>query len=372
MRLPAERKALGLPGMFTDNKDGAFQMKSIPLAAAAMLLTTGPALAQDAAPDLPYVMTGSVTLPSSDTGWDYVKFEPGSSRLFMGRLADGLTVYDVDRGQAVTMENSTGANGPVLLPQYNRGYVAMADGSLLSFDLKTLKVIARTPLASDGGLNSGSLDPATGRLHVITGTRPSEATWFSIDAATGKLLATTRFPFRKMDDPAADGKGALYAPARLDGIVLKLDSKTLKEQACWDVGCNVSKMKYLAATGRLLGACTGDKPSVFLMDPADGRILSRVTIGKGLDALAYDEERERIVSSNYEGSMTVIHREGDTLRVMATVRTAFGARMMDMDHRTGRLYLVNADSTDFPGKEGGEEVTRYHPDSFRVETWQPN
>lgn len=348
-------------------------MKSIRLAALAAFLMGGSALAQDAAPDLPYVKTGSVTLPSSDTGWDYVKFEPGSARLFMGRLDDGLTVYDVDQGKPVkTMENSVGANGPILLPQYNRGYVAMADGSLLSFDLKTLRVIARIPLATDGGLNSGSLDPATGRLHVITGTRPSEATWFSIDAATGKLLATTRFPFRKMDDPAADGKGHLYAPARRDGIVLKLDSRTLKEQARWDIGCNVSKMKYLAATDRLLGACTGDKPAVFLMDPADGRILSRVTIGEGLDALAYDEERERIVSSNYEGSMTVIHREGDTLSVAATVRTAFGARMMDMDHRTGRLYLVNADSTDFPGKDGGEEITRYHPDSFRVETWQPN
>jgi hypothetical protein len=272
----------------------------------------------------------------------------------------------------MTMENSAGANGPVLLPQYNRGYVAMDDGSLLSFDLKTLKVIARIKLADDGGLNSGSLDPATGRLHIITGTRPKEATWFSIDAATGKLLATTRFPFRKMDDPAADGKGNLYAPARLDGIVLKLDSRTLKEQARWDVGCNVSKMKYLVATNHLLGACTGDKPAVFLMDPANGAILSRVTIGKGLDALAYDEERERIVSSNYEGSMTVVQREGDSLHVVATVRTQFGARMMDMDHRNGRLYLVNADSTDFPGKDGGEEVTRYHPGSFRVETWRPN
>ncbi|MGQ2931564.1 MAG: YncE family protein, partial [Sphingopyxis sp.] len=207
-------------------------MKPISLFWAAALLCGAPALAQDAAPDLPYAMTNSVTLPSGDTGWDYVKFEPGTSRLFMARLHDGLTVYDVDRGQAVaTIENSVGANGPILLPKYNRGYVAMADGSLLSFDLKTLKVIARTPLASDGGLNSGSLDPATGQLHIITGTRPSEATWFSLDAATGKLLRTTRFPFRKMDDPAADGKGHLYAPARLDGLVLRLDSATLKEQA---------------------------------------------------------------------------------------------------------------------------------------------
>jgi hypothetical protein len=348
-------------------------MKSMLLLASAICLASYPASAQDAAPDLPYVMTGSVTLPSTETGWDYVKFEPGTARLFLGRLKDGLTVYDVERGAVIkTMENSVGANGPVLLPKYNRGYVAMDDGSLLSFDLKTLKLIARAKLASDGGLNSGSLDPATGRLHVITGTRPKEATWFSIDAATGKLLATTRFPFRKMDDPAADGKGHLFAPARLDGLVLKLDSRTLKEQARWDVGCNVSKMKYLAATDRLLGACTGDKPAVFLMDPASGTILSRVAIGKGLDALAYDDTRERIVSSNYEGSMTVVRREGDALHLVATVRTQFGARMMDMDHRDGRLYLVNADSTDFPGTDGGEEVTRYHPDSFRVETWQPN
>jgi len=348
-------------------------MKSIRLFASAALLATGAAAAQETAPELPYTMVASVSLPSTDTGWDYVKFEPGSSRLFMGRLKDGLTVYDVERGAAIkTMEDSVGANGPVLLPKYNRGYVAMDDGSLLSFDLQTLKVIARTKLANDGGLNSGSLDPATGRLHIITGTRPKEATWFSIDAATGKLLATTRFPFRKMDDPAADGKGNLFAPARLDGLVLKLDSRTLKEQARWDVGCNVSKMKYLAATNRLLGACTGDKPAVFLMDPASGTVLSRVAIGKGLDALAYDEARERIVSSNYEGSMTVVRREGDTLHLVATVRTQFGARMMDMDHRDGRIYLVNADSTDFPGKDGGEEVTRYHPNSFRVETWQPN
>lgn len=346
-------------------------MMSARIAAVAALIAGGSALAQQAAPELPYVMTARTTLPSTDTGWDYVKFEPGTSRLFMGRLKDGLTVYDVDRGRAImTMENSVGANGPVLLPEYGRGYVAMADGSLLSFDLKTLKVIARTPLANDGGLNSGSLDPATGRLHIITGSRPKEATWFSIDAATGRLLATTRFPFRKMDDPAADGKGALYAPARLDGIVLKLDSRTLKEQARWDVGCNVSKMKYLAATNRLLGACVGDKPSVFLMDPATGTVLSRVTIGKGLDALAYDEDRGRIVSSNYEGSMTVIRRDGDRLELVANVRTQFGARMMDIDHRNGRLYLVNADSTDFPGADG-EEITRYHPDSFRVETWQP-
>src|SRR3546814_276354 len=116
-------------------------MKMICLFVSTVLLGTGAAAAQDSMPDLPYVKTASVTLPSTDTGWDYVKFEPGSARLFMARLDDGLTLFDVDKGAAVaTVPDSVGANGPVLLPQFGRGYVAMDDGSLLILDRKSTRL----------------------------------------------------------------------------------------------------------------------------------------------------------------------------------------------------------------------------------------
>src|SRR3546814_7335309 len=81
-------------------------------------------------------------------------------------------------------------------------------------------------------------------------------------------------------------------------------------------------MKYLAKTDQLLGACVGDKPSVFLLDPATGTVSARVAIGKGLDALAIDAARGRIVTSNHEGTMTVIGWDGaSALRHVATIRT---------------------------------------------------
>jgi hypothetical protein len=326
--------------------------------------------AQAADGGLLYKVTSSVTLPSTDTWWDYIKMEPNSARLFMARVKDGLTVFDVDTGKTVTtVENSVGANGPLLLPEYNRGYVAMTDGSVLIFDLKALKPIERLPLASDGGLNSGVYDPATKQIHMITGSRPAESSWFTLNAATGKLLKTTKFPFRKMDDPAVDGAGNIYAPARYDNILLKLDAKTLKETARWQVGCNISKARWQPSTRRIIGTCVNDKSLVFSVDPASGKITSEATVGNLLDGMGIDEQRKRIVTSSNEGTLSVVAQKGpDQLELLGTVSTRPGARMSFLDQRNGNVYVVAADYTLPPGKNVDEV---YHRNTFVVLTYKP-
>ncbi|MDA5193992.1 YncE family protein [Govanella unica] len=348
------------------------KFKSIILAAASCLMAAGPLSAET----LLYRVERTVMLPSSNTGWDYIKFQPGTNRLFMARADDGLTLYDVDSQSAVaTIENSKDANGPLLLPDYNRGYIAMTDGSLLSIDLQTLKPIARVKLDANGGLNSAVYDPATKRVHAITSTRAKEATWYTLDAKTGQQIGKTVFPFRKMDDPAHDGKGRLFAPARYDQIILTLDSKTLAEKARWTVGCNVSKVRYQAATNRILAACGGDKAAFLALDADSGRELARIPIGKGIDGFSIDEQRHRIVTSNgSDGTLTVIQQNSaDDYQLLGTVATRVGARMSAMDERSGKLYLVNADFTQPPaGADGKMPDEVYHPDSFVVMTYSPD
>lgn len=324
--------------------------------------------------ELLYRLDSATPLPSTDTGWDYIKMEPGSSKLHLARGKDGLTVFDVDALEAVgTVGNSVGANGPLLLPQYGRGYVAMTDGSLLSFQLGSLEPIERTSLSTTGGLNSGVLDPATAQIHFIEGTRPQQSTWFTLDAATGKLLGSKTFPFRKMDDPAVDGKGRMFAPVRHDDMILVLDSKTLEEASRWRVGCHVSKVRYQDSMHRLLAACVGDTPMFLAIDPADGRIIARLPIGKGLDGFVVDEKRHRIVISADDGTLTVIGQKGpDDYALLGTVSTRLGARMMTIDPRDGRLFVVNADYTLGPVKADGSQSRAYHPDSFVVLTYRPD
>src|SRR5688572_12714315 len=194
------------------------------------LWTCGSAMAADPL----YVLESQTVLPSTDTDWDYMKLDEARDRLFIARRGDGLTVFDLKTRKALTLPNSVGANGPLLIPELNRGYVAMTDGTLLSFDLKTLKVLDRLRLDGEG-LNGAVYDPSTKRVQVVTGTRAVNSAFFTIDAATGKLIGKKEFPFRKMDDPAPDGRGHLYASTRRQATILKLDSRTLEEKARWQV-----------------------------------------------------------------------------------------------------------------------------------------
>jgi hypothetical protein len=345
--------------------------RTLPLIATlASLLAVGTVHAQD----LLYVLERSATLPSTDTGWDYAKMEPGTSRLHIARDGDGNTVFDVDANRAIaTVGNSKGANGPLLIPQHDRGYVAMTDGSLLSFSLKTLKPIARLPLAKDGGLNSGIFDPATDRIHMIVGSRPTESTWFTLDAATGRLLGTKIFPFHKMDDPANDGQGRLFAPARNDNLVLTLDARTLSETGRWPVPCNVSKVRFQARTKLLLAACVGENPSFLAIDAESGAIVASLPIGNGIDGFVVDEKRGRIIaSSGTDAVLTVIGQSGRAFRPLGSVSTRPGARMMTIDDRTGKLLVITADYTLPPAGADGESPSKsYHPDSFTVLTYAP-
>lgn len=325
-------------------------------------------------PDLLYRETAGVTLPSSTTGWDYIKFEPGTPNLFMARLADGLTVFDIETMQVITtIANSEGANGPLLLPKYDRGFIAMTDGSLLVLRLSNREVIERIQLDEGRVINSGILDPYTGQLHFITGISASDSIWFTLDPETNEVLRERRFPFRKMDDPVSNGDGLLYAPVLLDNLVLTLDATTLEELDRWDVDCPVTKLRFDADRERLVGACRGDDPQVFLLNPSTGEVTSRVGIGAGVDGIAIDTERNRIITSDGEsGFLSVIARDGiDSLSLLGRVNTENGARMMDMDQRTGNLYVVNANFTRLPDPETGELAKAYHPDTFKVSEWTP-
>lgn len=318
-----------------------------------------------------YVTETAATLPSTNTGWDYITLDQATGRLFIARRADGLTVWDTEAGKVLaTVENSTGANGVVLVPEFGRAYTAMTDGTVLSFDLTTLKPIERVRL-DDGDLNQGFYDPATKRVHIVVGSRPARTAWISLDAATGKVLGRAEFDSKKMDDPAPDGQGTIYAPMRDNNTLNKVNSADLRVQATWRLGDCVQPVavEFDHAASRVLVACRGDKPVFVALDPADGRITATLPIGRGVDGMAHDEGRHLLVTANgVDGTLSVIRQDGpDRYSLVETVSTRSMARVIAMDGKTGRVFTVAAGySQPAAGPDGKLPAPVFHPNSFTV------
>ena len=336
------------------------------------------ALAGSAASAEPVYSTESATtLPSGNTGWDYLTLDQPTGRLFINRRLDGLTVYDTaSRKVLATVENSTGANGVVLAPEFGRVYTAMTDGTMLVFDLASLKPIERVRL-DEGDLNQGFYDPATKRIHMVVGNRPQRSTWISVDAATGKILGRTEFDSKKMDTPAVDGKGTIFAPMRDNNVLLKVGSADLKIQATWKLGDCVQpvEVEFDAHANRVLIACRGDKPVFIALDPADGRIVATLPIGRGVDGMAHDEEHHLLITANgVDSTMSVIRQDGpDKYTLVETVGTRPMARVIAMDDKTKRLFTVTAGYTQpAAGADGKLPPVVYHKDSFTVMSYSRN
>jgi hypothetical protein len=81
-----------------------------------------------------------------------------------------------------------------------------------------------------------------------------------------------------------------------------------------------------------------------ISDATNGRLITTLPIGKGVDGCAFDPGTNLAFSSNGEGSLTVIQEDSpDSFHVAATVPTKRGARTMTVDAKTHRVFTASAD-----------------------------
>ncbi len=321
-----------------------------------------------------YTLDNATTLPSTNTGWDHITLDAATGRLFIARRADGLTVFDINTRKASQVDNSKGANGALLVPEFNRIYVACTDGTVLVLDMTTLKPIDRFKL-DNGDLNAGFYEPTTKQVYMIAGSRPKTSTWINLDAATGKILGRTEFDSKQMDIPAVDKAGHIFAPTRDTSTILKLDAD-LKIEATWKLGeCTQPvAVEFDRVAERLLVVCRGDKPVFVALDAKTGKIVATLPIGHGTDGLAHNDEQHVLVSANGgDASLSVIQQEGpDKYRLLGTITSRPMVGAIAMDPKTKNIFVVTAHSTQpGPPADGKLPAPIYHDDSFTVLTYAP-
>jgi hypothetical protein len=106
-----------------------------------------------------------------------------------------------------------------------------------------------------------------------------------------------------------------------------------------------------------------DNKMMAIVDADSGKVLATPAIGEGVDATAYDPGTGFALSSNGEGTLTVIKPNGANYSVLENVPTKRSARTMGLDLKTHNVVLPVAEF--LPPKEG-ERRGAMKPGSFAL------
>jgi len=269
--------------------------------------------------------------------WDYLTADPSAHRLYITH-ATRVEVVDTTSGKLVgSITGLKGTHGVALDPEGKFGYISDgAANAVVVFDRASLATVASIPAGTnpDGIL----FEPKTHTVWAFNG-RSNNVT--IIDTDGRKVLATVAVP-GKPEFPTADGTGDVFVNIEDKNEIVRFNANTHASTATWPLpGCDSpSGMAIDRAGHRLFSVCDGKK--MVVLDATSGKVLATPDIGDSPDAAGYDPAHKLAFSSNGDGTLTVIDAAPGSYKTLQTLQTQLGARTMNFDPTTGRIYLVTA------------------------------
>jgi len=294
-------------------------------------------------------------------GFDYVYADVAARRLYIPRPAQTgarITVFDLDSLAQVGEIPNTNARGVAVDPKSHHGFGSSKPVAM--WDTRTLALIKTIDV--EGGPDGILFDRFNERVWVFS-HRPPNAT--VIDAKKGSVVGTVDLGGAP-EQAASDGKGHIWVDLEDKDSIAVVDAKALKVTGRFDLAgkCGGPGGLALDEKHHILFAACHDPAVMAILNTGDGKIITTLPIGKGVDGAGFNPKTSEAFSSQGDGTLTVVKEQSPTRFVVEqNVQTKAGARTMTIDMKTGRIVSVTGEFTPPPpGQRRGQMV----PDSFTI------
>src|SRR5437899_1833235 len=272
-------------------------------------------------------------------GWDYLALDTVGHRLFIAHQ-DRVIVVDPDSGKVLgEIAGLNRAHGVAFAYEAGHGFATSgADSTVTMFDLKSLRVLGHTMVPPDD--DAVLYDPATKRIFTFNGDAHSASV---IDAVSGRRVGDIELGAGPEFGVSA-GDGKLFVNLEDKNAVAELDAAAMHVKRQWSIapcesptGLAIDRVHHLLFSG-----CRNKRMAI--SDATNGALVTTVPIGQGVDACRFDPGTQLAFASNGDGTLTVIHEDTPgTFTVVANVATKRGARTMELDPKTHRVFTATAE-----------------------------
>ncbi len=311
-----------------------------------------------------YKIADKISL-EGDGGWDYIAVDDNTNKLYVSH-GTVVQIVDLSTNKLVgTIPDTKGVHGIAIASDLNKGFISDGkDSAVTIFDLTTMAVIAKINVT---GKNPDAIcyDKVNQRVLTFNG-RSSNAT--VIDAKTNTVIGTIALP-GKPEFAVADGTGKIFFNLEDKSMICSVDTKTMKLGETWSIapGDGPSGLAIDTKTRRLFSVC--DNKLMVIVNADNGKAITTLPIGDGVDAVAFDNGSNKIYSSNGDGTLTVVEeKDANTFTVLENVATQKRARTDCVNSKTHHIYLPTAEFGTAPEatKENAHPRPPVKPGSFIV------
>jgi hypothetical protein len=297
-----------------------------------------------------------------DGGWDYLTLDAPNHRLYIPRSTHTMVV-DADSGKTIAdIPGQKHNHGVALVPEAGRGFISDGSGAVVIFDLKTNAVLGTLTARPDA--DGIIYDKASGLVLVVSGDDGVLMTLKpDVDPKTGSIDAPIDLG-GKPEFLASDGAGKVYINLEDKNQIAVVDIKARKVLAHWPVAPGGSPVGLsIDTTKRRLFIGCRNPQKLIVMSTDDGKVIADLPIGAGVDATKFDGHQA--FASCRDGKLEVAG-EGASgkFEILQTVATPVGARTMDVDSETHKVYLATAEFEEPKPGATGRPVAK--PGSFMI------
>jgi DNA-binding beta-propeller fold protein YncE len=335
---------------------------SLGVAIISMLISIG--WAQPARTTQPYKVIKTAKV-GGDGGFDYVYADVAGRRLYIPRTGTTprVTVFNIDTLKPIGEIPNANARGVAIDPKSNHGFCSSKP--VVMWDTKTLATIKTIEV--QGNPDGILFDPFNDRVYVFSHSAPNATV---INAKDGSVAGTIDLGGAP-EQAVTDGKGHLYVDIEDKDNVAVVDAKTLKVTAHYGLSGKGGGPAGLAFDMKhhILFAACHDPATMVVLNAKDGKIITSLPIGTGVDGAVFNPATMEAFSSQGDGTLTVVKEKSPaSFSVTQNVQTQRSAKTLTLDPKTNQIYLIAAEFTPPPtpppaGRRGRGQMV---PDSFAI------
>jgi DNA-binding beta-propeller fold protein YncE len=295
-------------------------------------------------------------------GFDYVYADVDGRRLYIPRPgASGarISVFALDSLAPVGEIPNANARGVAVDAKSHHGFGSSKP--VVMWDTNTLATIKTIDV--DGAPDGILFDPFNERVYVFSHRAPNATV---IDANDGSVVGTIDLGGAP-EQAVSDGRGRVFVDIEDKDNIAVVDAKTLKVTAHYDLAGKGGGPGGLAldAKNHVLFAACHEPATMVILSADDGRIITTLPIGSGVDGAGFNPNTMEAFSSQGDGTLTVIKENSPTNFVVEqNVETKRGARTMTVDTKKDQIFSITGEFTPPPAGQRGRG--QMMPDSFSV------